>query len=94
MVKFDVKVEIPMDADEYLMEKDSEAFKQFHMKRMGTIEQQNLSRVVEDGYVTTVTRTVPTINIPYMLRKAILGSKQIEFVAGGCTSRIQLGPIA
>jgi hypothetical protein len=50
------------------------------MKKMGTLEQENLSRVVEDGYVTTVSRTVPTISIPYMLRKAILGSKQVEFV--------------
>jgi hypothetical protein len=32
MVVFAVDVEIGMDADEYLLEKDTEAYKQFHVR--------------------------------------------------------------
>ena len=80
MVTFDVEVEIPMDAEAYLREKDSQAYKDFHMRKMGTLEQEYLSHEVVDGHVVTVTRTVPSINIPWALRRAILGNKQAEFI--------------
>ena len=75
-----MEVEIPMDAEAYLREKDSQAYKDFHMRKMGTLEQEYLSHEVVDGHVVTVTRTVPSINIPWALRRAILGNKQAEFI--------------
>jgi hypothetical protein len=80
MVTFDVEVEIPMDAEAYLREKDSQAYKDFHLRKMGTLEQEYLSHEVVDGHVVTVTRTVPSITIPWALRRAILGNKQAEFI--------------
>ena len=61
-----------MDADAYLAEKDSDAYRDFHMRQMGTLEQEYVSREIVDGHVVTVTRTVPGINIPWALRRAIL----------------------
>ena len=80
MVVFDVAVELPMDADAYLAEKDSDAYRDFHMRQMGTLEQEYVSREIVDGHVVTVTRTVPGINIPWALRRAILGNKRAEFI--------------
>ena len=69
-----------MDADAYLAEKDSDAYRDFHMRQMGTLEQEYVSREIVDGHVVTVTRTVPGINIPWALRRAILGNKRAEFI--------------
>ena len=82
MVVFDVVVEIPgVSAAEYLREKASEPYKAYHQRACGILEQRRLSeRVGADGLVTTVTRTVPTIHIPWALRRAILGNKRVEFV--------------
>ena len=80
MVAFDVQVELPLDAAAYLREKDSEAYKQFHADAMGTLEQEYLSSEIVDGEAVTVTRTVPTIDIPWALRRAILGNRRAEFV--------------
>ena len=38
MVVFDVVVEVPMDADEYLRVKDSAAYKAFHCEKNGLNE--------------------------------------------------------
>jgi len=80
MVAFDVQVELPLDAAAYLREKDSEAYKRFHADAMGTLEQEFLSSEIVDGEAVTVTRTVPTIDIPWALRRAILGNRRAEFV--------------
>jgi hypothetical protein len=80
MVAFDVQVELPLDAASYLREKDSEAYKQFHADAMGTLEQEYLSSEIVDGEAVTVTRTVPTIDIPWALRRAILGNRRAEFI--------------
>ena len=47
---------------------------------MGTLEQEFLSSEIVDGEAVTVTRTVPTIDIPWALRRAILGNRRAEFV--------------
>ena len=80
MVAFDVQVELPLDAAAYLREKDSEAYKRFHADAMGTLEQEFLSSEIVDGEAVTVTRTVPTIDIPWALRRAILGNRRAEFI--------------
>ena len=80
MVAFDVEVELPLDAAAYLREKDSEAYKQFHADAMGTLEQEYLSSEIVDGEAVTVTRTVPTIDIPWALRRAIIGNRRAEFI--------------
>lgn len=79
MVVFDVVVELPMDADEYLRVKDSAAYKAFHCEKNGTANEY-LSDEVVDGERRTVTRTIPNIAIPWALRRAILGNKRVEFI--------------
>jgi len=80
MVVFDVQVVLPMSAVDYLKAKNTDAFKRFHMNAMGTLEQENLSHDVIDGQVVTVTRMVPSIEIPWALRRAILGTRTAEFI--------------
>ena len=79
MVVFDVVVELPMDADEYLRVKDSAAYKAFHCEKNGTANEY-LSDETVDGERRTVTRTIPNIAIPWALRRAILGNKRVEFI--------------
>ena len=79
MVVFDVVVELPMDADEYLRVKDSAAYKAFHCEKNGTANEY-LSDESVDGERRTVTRTIPNIAIPWALRRAILGNKRVEFI--------------
>jgi hypothetical protein len=79
MVVFDVVVELPMDADEYLRVKDSAAYKAFHCEKNGTANEY-LSDEVVDGERRTVTKTIPNIAIPWALRRAILGNKRVEFI--------------
>ena len=50
MVVFDVVVEVPMDADEYLRVKDSAAYKAFHCEKNGTLNEYISDEVVDgDG---------------------------------------------
>lgn len=80
MVMFDVQVSLPLDATTFLKEKDSDAYKAFHSDAMGTVEQELLSSDVIDGEYHTVTRMVPSIEIPWALRRAVLGNKRTEFI--------------
>ena len=80
MVMFDVQVSLPLDATTFLKEKDSDAYKAFHSDAMGTVEQELLSSDVIDGEYHTVTRMVPSIEIPWALRRAVLGNKRAEFI--------------
>ena len=79
MVVFDVVVEVPMDADEYLRVKDSAAYKAFHCEKNGTLNEY-ISDEVVDGERRTVTKTIPNIAIPWALRRAILGNRRVEFI--------------
>ena len=76
---FDVVVEVPMDADEYLRVKDSAAYKAFHCEKNGTLNEY-ISDEVVDGERRTVTKTIPNIAIPWALRRAILGNRRVEFI--------------
>ena len=76
---FDVVVEVPMDADEYLRVKDSAAYKAFHCEKNGTVNEY-ISDEVVDGERRTVTKTIPNIAIPWALRRAILGNRRVEFI--------------
>ena len=91
---FESKLNCP--ATVFVMDKDTEDFRQFHMKRVGTKEAETLRTGLElvnidrngeekEERFVTVVRTVPGIKLP-MVVKPLLKGGQVEFVDTRSTS--------
>ena len=76
-------------AGKFLRDKDTEQFREFHMKRVGTVEAETLrtgiemvdvnKTGVEEKRHVTVVRTVPGIKLPMVVRSLLKGG-HVEFV--------------
>ena len=91
---FESKLNCP--ATVFLLDKDTEDFREFHMKRVGTKEAETLRTGVElvdldkngeekEKRFVTVVRTVPGIKLP-MVVKPLLKGGRVEFVDTRSTS--------
>ena len=91
---FESKLNCP--ATVFLLDKDTEDFREFHMKRVGTKEAETLRTGVElvdldkngeekEKRFVTVVRTVPGIKLP-MVVKPLLKGGHVEFVDTRSTS--------
>ena len=91
---FESKLNCP--ATVFLVDKDTEDFREFHMKRVGTKEAETLRTGVElvdldkngeekEKRFVTVVRTVPGIKLP-MVVKPLLKGGHVEFVDTRSTS--------
>lgn len=79
MVKFDVISILCCEPAVYIHDKDHPSYKQFHKEKLGTKETEVLSNeLLPDGRVKVVTRQVPGIKLPRVVRPVLRG-KEVEF---------------
>lgn len=79
MVKFDVVSILCCEPAVYIHDKDHPSYKQFHKEKLGTKETEVLSNeLLPDGRVKVVTRQVPGIKLPRVVRPVLRG-KEVEF---------------
>ena len=79
--KFKFTSELRVSAREFIDDKDTDAYRSFHMQRVGTKELEILSDDLELGTRerTIVIRTVPGIKLPRLVARVVPNGK-VEFV--------------
>jgi len=80
--EFRFKVSIDIEVVRYLREKETEEFKAFAMKETGTVSSEAVSTTISKDMktITTITRVVPALDLPWMIRKTVLKGKAVEFM--------------
>ena len=78
---FTFRSDLRCDARTFIDDKDTDAYRAFHMKRVGTRELEIMSDILdpESGERTIVIRTVPGIKLPKLLHGFVPNGK-VEFI--------------
>ena len=92
--EFTFSVSLNMNCLSYLKIKETEEFKQFALRETGTTSSDTVSTSIskDKKTITTVTRVVPQLDLPWMIRKTVLKGQAVEFLdsrqfEGGGASR-------
>ena len=80
--EFAFSVTLNMECIRYLRVKETEEFKQHALKETGTVSSDLVSTTIsrDKQTITTVTRVVPQLDLPWMIRKTILKGQSVEFL--------------
>ena len=80
--EFAFSVTLNMECIRYLRVKETEEFKQHALKQTGTVSSDLVSTTIsrDKQTITTVTRVVPQLDLPWMIRKTILKGQSVEFL--------------
>ena len=77
--EFAFSVTLNMECIRYLRVKETEEFKQHALKQTGTVSSDLVSTTIsrDKQTITTVTRVVPQLDLPWMIRKTILKGQSV-----------------
>jgi len=80
--EFTFSVTLNMDCIRYLKIKETEEFKQYALKETGTTSSDTVSTTIsrDKKTITTVTRVVPKLDLPWMIRTTVLKGQAVEFL--------------
>ena len=80
--EFSFSVTLNMDCIRYLKIKETEEFKQYALKETGTTSSDTVSTTIsrDKKTITTVTRVVPKLDLPWMIRTTVLKGQAVEFL--------------
>ena len=80
--EFAFSVTLNMECIRYLRVKETEEFKQHALKQTGTVSSDLVSTTIsrDKQTITTVTRVVPQLDLPWMIRKTFLKGQSVEFL--------------